>query len=71
MIFGDCPYCGKDIVNYMPDESPQAYESTCEHCGKVYWMWASRIESLAYTQEDFAAKYVVDREKKTINERSN
>lgn len=69
MIFGGCPYCNASTVNYMPDDSPKCYESTCEECGKVYWMLASRIESLAYTQEDFAKEYIVDREKRTIEKR--
>ena len=69
MIFGGCPYCDRAVVNYMPDESPKFAKPTCEHCGKQYWLLCSRIESTAFTVEDFNKDYVVNEETKEIVER--
>lgn len=69
MIFGECPYCDSDVINYMPDKTPVYAQCTCENCNKIYWMKFSRIDSEAYTIEDFNEKYIVDTENKTINEK--
>lgn len=67
MIFGDCPYCDKPITNAMPDISPVVFENDCEHCGKTYWIYASRIEEcMAYTQEDFKREFELDNENKSF-----
>jgi hypothetical protein len=70
MIFGDCPYCDAMVCNSMTKQSPAFFESVCEHCGKTYWVYATRLgECLAYTQEDFDKEYIKDVANKTIEKR--
>ena len=71
MIFGECPYCNEQIVNEMPERSPKFIKTKCEHCGKEYWLLASRIESVAYTEEGFNKEYTVDEETHHIRRVSN
>ncbi len=66
MIIGDCPYCNEIVTNAMPDSSPAFCKPTCDSCGKNYWLLCSRIESQAYTIENFEKEYNVDEETKSI-----
>ena len=66
MIFGECPYCEEMMFNYMPEKSPAFQKTECEECGNTVWLLCSRIESYAYTVEDFLEKYSVDEETKEV-----
>lgn len=48
MIFGDCPHCGEPFAISSPDKTPQMGKVTCEHCGKWFWEWYSRINPQAF-----------------------
>jgi hypothetical protein len=69
MITGECPYCNKTIINGMPEQSPMFMKTKCEHCGEIIWLLASRIESIAYTEEAFSNEYEVDEKTKRITKK--
>jgi hypothetical protein len=69
MIIGDCPYCEETMINYMPDDSPMFQKIKCGHCGSIVWLLCSRIESIAYTINDFLELFEVDEETKRIRKR--
>ncbi len=66
---GQCPYCDGCITNSMPEKSPAFFKSTCPECKQQYWLLASRIQSIAYTEEGFHEEYEVDEETKTVKEK--
>lgn len=70
MIFGECPYCDKHVDNAMPEHSGVFLKCICESCDKTYWLWASRVQSWAMTEEGFLQDYIVDEESKTVEERN-
>lgn len=41
----------------------------CEKCGRVIWIYHSRIEPVAYTEESFVEKYDLDEETKSIKDK--
>lgn len=70
MITGGCPYCDQIVMNAMPDESPAFANPTCENCGKKYWLLCSRLDSKAYTEEDFLNEYEVNEVTKSIKRKA-
>ena len=68
MIFGECPYndCNQSMMNHITNSLPTFQKLTCEKCGRVIWLYHSRIEPIAYTEEDFLEKYDLDEETKSI-----
>ena len=71
MIFGNCPYddCDAFMSNSMCDEPPKFQKLTCEACGRVVWLYHSRIEPVAYTEEGFLEEYEVDEKTKILKKR--
>ena len=69
MILGSCPYCDEPIFNSMPDKSPAFLRCVCHHCENVYWLKASRIESVAMTEATFYKNYEVDEKTKSVQEK--
>jgi len=67
MIFGPCPYCDEIVANAIPDETPVFGKTTCENCGKEYWLRYSRISPEAYTKEQFEDEYEINKETKVIS----
>lgn len=59
MIFGKCPYCDGNISNPIGDPPCWSFPS-CEHCGKTYALFHSRIHPVAMTKEDFDKDYVIE-----------
>ncbi len=66
MITGECPYCDRVITNAMPDKSPAFLKGVCPNCKKDYWLKASRIQSTAYTEEEFFRNYEIDEKTRSI-----
>lgn len=71
MNFGDCPYgdCDGLISIGVPERTPVFCKETCETCGREFWWMVSRIQPKAYTLEEFAERFVVDEETKSIKSR--
>ena len=55
MIIGDCPYpdCGGDHWIPIADPAGQFERCTCEHCGRQYWLYHSRLIPEAFTLDEF------------------
>ncbi len=66
MIFGTCPNCDANVSNALPSPSGVWAKIKCEECKKFYWLYHSRIQSFAITEEEFGRDYIIDRAKKTI-----
>jgi hypothetical protein len=71
MIFGECPYddCNEPIVNPICDDAPKFQRLVCEKCGRVIWLYHSRLDPVAYTEKAFAEKYDLDEATKSIKEK--
>ena len=68
MIFGEFPYndCNQQMMNFICDNPPMFERLVCEKCGRVIWLYHSRIEPVAYGEEDFLEKYDLDETTKSI-----
>ena len=68
MIFGECPYddCNNTHSYPLADECPVFQRLVCENCGRPMWMYHSRLDPIAYTDEGFFDEYDVDEETKVI-----
>ena len=73
MIFGECPYndCNQQMINSIRDNLPMFERLVCETCGRVIWLYHSRLEAVAYTEEGFLGKYDLDEETKSIKGKSS
>lgn len=70
MIIGPCPYCDELMMNPAhPEGLLGFYKISCNDCGRSVWIYSSRLEPLAYTEEDFAKAYYLDEETKTAKKR--
>ena len=71
MIFGGCPYddCDEPMFNPICDNPPMFQKITCEKCGRVVWLYHSRIDPVVYTEKGFSEKYEVDEATKSIREK--
>ena len=68
MIFGECPYndCNQQMMNSICDNPPMFERLVCEQCGRVIWLYHSRLEAVAYTEEGFLEKYDLDETNRSI-----
>ena len=68
MIIGDCPYedCKGTHFLSSPEVTPKFGKEKCEECKREFWLYYSRFEPEAYTLEDFAKKYKVNEETRSI-----
>lgn len=73
MIFGECPYndCNQQMMNAICVNLPMFERLVCEKCGRVIWLYHSRLEPVAYTEEGFLEKYDLDEETKSIKGKSS
>ena len=69
MIFGACPYCDHPMTFTVPDKTPALSRQTCDACGKPFWEYHSRVAPMAYTEDEFAAAFVLDEDAGTFRER--
>jgi hypothetical protein len=71
MNFGDCPYTGCDGVFMLivPERTPAYARVTCDACARPVWYRFSRVDPMAWTEEDFLTAHTIDTEKKTITEK--
>jgi hypothetical protein len=71
MIFGECPYddCNEPMVNAICDNPPMFQRLICEKCGRVIWLYHSRIDPVAYTEDGLLEKYEIDETTKSITEK--
>lgn len=73
MIIGDCPYedCPEPLWIPMADETPAFERRKCEGCHRVIWTYHSRLDPWSMTEADFLAKYDVNEDTKSIQERAH
>jgi hypothetical protein len=53
MQIGDCPHCGAVMIYQTPDQTPVFSRVECDTCLKPVWLYLSRLDPMAYTQEGF------------------
>jgi uncharacterized protein with PIN domain len=70
MIFGECPHCSGAVANHIADKCPALECLICEHCGKEYWLYHSRIDPKAYTREELDEEFEIDPANKTVKPRA-
>lgn len=69
MIIGGCPYC--DASQYNSYAGPGQFQRIeCDECHKIYWLRHSNFDPEAFTEEDFAERFEIDHEKKTIKDKA-
>jgi len=66
MIIGECPYCGAVMWNQCAEVGGVFEKVVCSECRETVWLYHSRLDPIAYTEEDFNSKYSVDEETKSI-----
>lgn len=71
MMFCECPYddCDEFFINGICENPPMFQKLTCERCGRIIWLYHSRIDPAAYTETDFREKYLIDETNKRITKR--
>jgi antitoxin component HigA of HigAB toxin-antitoxin module len=70
MIIGDCPYCNASMSNPVADlPLPRWEKLTAECCRKTVWLFHSRVNPKAYTEEGFAKDFDIDEATKSIKRR--
>ena len=72
MQMGSCPYpgCKGFIAIAMPDQTPAFSKTTCPDCERLIWLYHSRIDPKAYTEQSFHEEFEVNEETKHISKRS-
>ncbi len=66
MIIGGCPYCDEFMSNPIVQKPPQVQKIIMSCCGNTVWLWHSRINPKAYTNEQFLKDFEIDEQTKTI-----
>ena len=71
MFWGDCPYDGCDGKLELCFEGaiPDWYPTECPLCKRKVWYRCSRLNPVAWTEEGFNEKFIVNYKSKTIEER--
>lgn len=72
MQMGECPYEGCDDfqMRILPDKPlPLFSKESCPGCGRVIWVYYSRVEPAAYTEDGFAKEFEVDEATRKITPR--
>lgn len=71
MIMGGCPYCDKSMWTPIAEgkQLPLWERKITECCKKVVWVYHSRLDPVAYTDEGFRDKYDIDETTKQISEK--
>lgn len=70
MIMGECPYCAEEMWNSIADgELPKFQKLKCEACGKTIWLYHSRMNPEAMTEDAFSQRWEVNEETKMITRR--
>jgi len=72
VIIGKCPYddCDEQMWNCICDDPPKFQRLVCEKCGRVIWLYHSRIDPVAYTEKGFFEKYDLNEATKSIKEKA-
>jgi len=69
MIIGECPYCDAVMWNQCADVTPAFEKVVCSECRETVWLYHSKLDPIAYTEEDFFDKFLVDEDTKIIKEK--
>ena len=70
MNIGQCPYdCGATIVMEVPAVTPVYTLTSCPNCLRLVWYRLSRIDPMAWTEEEFLLTHKVDHELRIIKEK--
>lgn len=71
MQIGECPYDDCEHVQWRVYEgdTPRVAKDSCESCGRIVWIWFSRIDPDAYTDEEFNERFEIDEEARHIKPR--
>ena len=63
MIFGECPYCNEPMFNSLWNGQLPAFQRLIVSCcNKPVWLKHSRIDPVAYSEENFLKEYKVNKE---------
>ena len=69
---GGCPYCDKPMFNPIAGlPLPKFQKITTECCSKTVWLYHSRIDPKAYTDEDFKKEYTIDEKTKEVTKKQS
>jgi len=73
MQIGSCPHddCDDQRMRILPDKKlPLLSRETCPGCGRTIWVYYSRVDPKAYTQEQFEQEFVYDEVTKSVRPRA-
>jgi len=57
------------MMNAICNDPPKFQKLTCKTCGRVVWLYHTRLVPEAYTEEAFLEEYEVDEETKMLTKR--
>jgi len=67
MQIGKCPYddCDDEQMRMLPDGPlPVLGKEECPGCSRTIWVYYSRVEPQAFTQEDFEKVFTITDDRK-------
>jgi hypothetical protein len=68
MIIGECPYDDCDDVHFISiaEKCPAVSDHVCDKCKRIYYIYHSRVDPGAFTEEDFKKHFIIDKAEMTF-----
>ena len=72
MIISTCPYDGCDGLLMTPicEHPPKFEKRDCDECGRVVWVYHSRMAPSSFTEQGFAELYNINEATRVITPKS-